>query len=263
MRNEFSHRTLHGAPRARRRLLVATIVVLLVLLGDVLSGGALRATTRSAVSGMWRLGASVRGAIGGSGMLSTRASLASENAELRASLTSYQLKAAGYDVLRNENDTLRALLGLATTSRGVAAPIISSLRASPYGTFMLGAGSMEGVSAGDLVITEGGFVIATVQDVGEHSALAGFVLAPRAEIEAHVGGVAALVRGKGGGNAEAELPRAAVIAEGASVTAPKLGNRVVGVVGKIDSDPAKALQTAYVHVPVNMSSLRYVYIAHQ
>ena len=79
-------------------------------------------------------------------------------------------------------------------------------------------------------------------------------------VEVTVAGSATLLEGRGGGNARALLPRGVEVKENDPVFAPSLGSRPVGVVGSIESDPSLAEQTIHVSLPVNLDSLRYVYV---
>lgn len=257
---EFSHRSFPTHRAGRRRLAIATILVILVLLGDILSGGAVRAVVRQTAAGFASGVYAAFGAIDESGALSTRSSLAAENARLLQELARSQEYAAAYRVLIAENASLRALLSMSDRPQGTAAPILSSFRASPYGTFAVGAGSEEGVRAGDAVATEGGFVVGRIDEVHESMSVATALFAPDASVDALIRGNAVVVEGKGGGNAMAQLSRAVEIAVGDPVIAPTLGGRPIGIVGHVESDPAFAEQTAYISLPVNPSAITYVYI---
>lgn len=260
MRPEFSYRSLHGAPRARRRLLLATVLVLLVLALDVLLGGSLRDAVRGGATRVFGVTSSLRTSIHDTGYFVTHRSLARENARLRDQLMQHEGKSSGYDALKSENDALRALVSLREREAGVAVPVISSLRSSPYGTFVIGAGSAEGMEEGSLVLSDGGFVIGRITDLAEHTAMVTMIFASGNETEALVGSSPALVIGKGGGNAEAGIPRAAELPIETPVIAPSLGNRPIGTVGHVKSDAASAEQTAYIHIPINIAALRFVYV---
>ena len=69
--------------------------------------------------------------------------------------------------------------------------------------------------------------------------------------------------GDGGGNAHASVPRGIPVHEGDAVIANAYGGRAIGVVGKVVSSPASAEQTVYMRLPVDLASLRYVYILHK
>jgi len=175
----------------RRRLFFATVFVLVVIALDMFSGGSVRATARSLTARVWSASAYVRGAVFGSGFFSSRASLASENAALRETLARYQENAAGYQVLKQENDSLRLMLHLAQSERGITAPVVSSVIASPYGTFLVGTGTTDSVAAGSLVVTEGGFVVGTVSETASRTSVVSEIFAGGSSVNVLVGGAAA------------------------------------------------------------------------
>lgn len=248
---------------SRRRLIVASIAVVLVLFIDTYTGQHLRAGVRSIGTGVWNATSHVRSSIRNTGYFSTHRSLAEENAALRAEIELMHERASGYDSVKQENDELRRMLHLTQEQQGVAAPITSSIVSSPYGSFMLGAGSAEGISVGNLVVTAGGYVVGVVKDTGDHVALVREIFAGGVDTDASIHGSAVSVKGHGGGNARAELPRGVDVAVGDVVVAPTLRSRPIGIVGKVDSDPARASQIAYIHLPVNISSIRFVYVIPQ
>ena len=168
----------------------------------------------------------------------------------------------GFEALESENRELRGIVHIAEDVSGRTAPIISSVRSSPYGTFIVGAGSADGISAGSVVMAGGerGFVIGQIAEVGEHSSLVEEIFAPGASAEGSVGGAELIFEGQGGGNARAEAPRAISIAEGDSVTSAMFGGRLIGVVGAVPADSASAYKSIYVRTPVSLSELQFVYV---
>ena len=259
---EFSHRSLHGAKAGRRRLLFATLFVIVVFIADVATAGSVRGFVRAGAAALWQGTTRVRAGIFESGYFSTRNSLAKANSALREELAQYKEKAAGYDVLTSENAQLRSMLQLSHKERGITAPIVSSLRSSPYGTFTIGAGTSDAVVKGDIVLTEGGFVVGVVSDVQMRTTQARAVLSSGRVTDAIIGGSAVVVTGDGGGNAHAEIPRGIEVRERESVFAPEFGSRPIGIVGKVISSPTSAEQTIYIHLPLNFDAMRYVYIVH-
>lgn len=249
-----------GNRGGRRRLAYLTILVLAIITLDALFGGSLRAMVQRGFSALWMATGSVRAGVVDSGVLSTRASLAKENQDLREQLDTYTQRAAGYESLRQENEILRSLLALSEGSTGITAPIVSSVRSSPYGTFLVRAGIGDGVQAGSLVVTQGGFVVGVVTDVTETTAMVREVFAGGAQIDAHVGTAIVVANGRGGGNAVAEVPRGIEVRTGDAVTAPQFASRPIGIVGHVDAESASASQIVYINQPVNLASLKYVYI---
>ena len=145
MNAEFSHRSLHGHPRARRRLFIATTLILVILAVDFLTHGVVRGYLRSAAASLWVFTGSARSSITGTGYFSTRRSLAAENAALRAQLSEYQDRATAYAVVSEENVALRAVLQLAEKekeSQRLSSPLsvrhhtVRSLSAREWTTFL-------------------------------------------------------------------------------------------------------------------------------
>src|SRR5258708_7215836 len=85
-----SYRQNNSATRARRRLLVATFVVALIVGIDFVSHGALRRPVQAAGAFLWERSGSVVSHVALAGFFESRASLAEENAALREEITQLQ-----------------------------------------------------------------------------------------------------------------------------------------------------------------------------
>src|SRR3989338_4225140 len=101
MRNSFSN--FRDPVPGRRRLLIATLVVLAVFVVDAISGGMLRGSLRSAASTVWRAGSSMMSSIAGTGLFSSRRALQEENDEQRHELARLREREASYELAMNEN----------------------------------------------------------------------------------------------------------------------------------------------------------------
>ena len=245
-------------------MLVATICVVLIFFIDIISGGALRGLVRGGASRLWGAGSGVVSGVLNSGFFSTRRALGQENVLLREQLAQSEARAAGYQALKDENTALQNILHVAQGTRGITAPIISSLSSSPYGTFMVGAGTLDGITLGDLVLAgdslQGGFAIGRISDAGAHASLVTELFAPNVSTDAIVGGAQVLVTGRGGGNARAEVPRDLSVAPGDTIRSPLVGGRPIGVVGAVNADPASASSQVYIGLPISLSALQFVYV---
>ncbi len=259
-RREFSNRSLNGAPRGRSRLLFATVLILLVFGLDALLGGPFRNFVRSVAGGMWGGASSARTSVAGTGIFMRNSTLASENEALKHELASVQERAAAYGALREENETLRALLRFTQTSQGVTAPVVSSYHASPYGTFLVAAGASDAIAPGDIVLSETGYAIGRVADVGETHTLVKAVFKSGAQIDVVLGNAALTAEGEGSGNARVQVPRGIDVQTGDTVIAPTFAGHPVGIVGKVEEVTTTAEQKVYIVLPVNLSTLRFVYI---
>ncbi|OGG71160.1 hypothetical protein A3F27_02460 [Candidatus Kaiserbacteria bacterium RIFCSPHIGHO2_12_FULL_53_13] len=252
-----------GPGRERKRLIAASALVIVLFVFDIFSGGQVRAQARDSVSSVWKLGVSAGKAVRGSGFFSSRAALEKENAALKDQLARSQVRAAAYQALKDENAALRGMLRISENELGITAPVVSSFRASPYGTFLVGAGSSDAVTPGSLVLTEENFVIGRVADVSPHSALVNELFAPNVSTDALIRGAGVSVDGQGGGNARANVPREVQVEIGDPVTSPVLKGRTIGVVGAVEEDPASAYKRVYIRLPVNLAALQFVYLLKQ
>lgn len=246
----------------KRRLIAVTVLVVLILLVDAVSGGTVRSEVRYAAAAVSRWTASVNQAVWGSGIFTSRSSLEAQNRTLTAQLSYLSERAGQADLLQKENAGLRALVHLAENSPGITAPVMSSLLSSPYGTFLIGLGNGENVSRGDLVLTEGGFVVGLINETNAGTALVSEVLAPGASIEALLDGASVFVEGEGGGNGRTEAPRGLKVSIGDVVVVPEFGQRGVGIVGAVASSSASASQHVYIRLPNTLSSMQFVYVIH-
>lgn len=248
----------------RRRLIGATLLLLLLLAIDALSGGAVRGVARTLYAAAWRPISAVSEAVARSGAFASRRALSAENEALRREVERLRVRDASGAIIREENEALRALLPLAERRGGIAAPIASSLRSSPYGTFIIGAGSEAGIAANDVVLAGDGadafFIVGIVSEVQRNTSLVRQLFAPGAESNALLGGAEIVVEGRGGGNARAQVPRAVPVQVGDPVISPELGGYAIGIVGSAVSEPAGAYSDVNIGLPVSLSALTFVYV---
>ncbi|MDO8562128.1 MAG: rod shape-determining protein MreC [bacterium] len=257
---------VRGTQTGRKRLFFATVLVLVLFIFDALSGGKIRTLVRAVGSSVWGLGVAIEESIYGSGFLSTRRGLLSENSALREQVARLQERAAAYQVLKNENVGLRDILNVVDTEKGenreagITAPIVSSFRSSPYGTFQVGAGTADSVAPGDIVLSAENFVIGRIEAADSHASLVREIFAPSVSSDAVIRGVGVSVVGQGGGNARTTMPRQSEVAVGDPVVSSVLGARAVGVVGNIAEDSGSAYKSVDIYLPVNLGALQFVYI---
>lgn len=236
---------------------------------DALSGGKIRSLARAAGSQIWKFGSSISESIAESGFISSRRALIEENSALTQQIAQMQERSAAYLVLQDENQALREILRVADITQstkkeiGITAPIVSSFRSSPYGTFQVGAGRADSVSPGDIVLSSENFAIGRIEETDLHTALVREIFAPSVSSDALLRGVGVAVEGQGGGNARTSVPRQTAVAVGDAVVSPIFRARAIGIVGKISEDSGSAYKRVDIYLPVNLSALQFVYIVKQ
>jgi len=258
MANGFRN-SAQSSRAGRRKLFLATLIALVIVLANLASGGMLSAAARDVATPLWNLGGNIRSSVSKSGFFSSRASLVAQVAALQNELQQEQLQAAAFDVVQAENTSLTQLIHLAQTSPGLAAQITSSLVSSPYGTFSIDAGSADGITMGSLVLMQQGFVIGVITQAQEHQSLVQELFAPGVQTQVSIDGAAATAMGQGG-EAELEVPHGITISENDPVTAPAFHGRPIGIVQHVDSNPANAQSAVYIALPASLASLQYVYV---
>jgi len=244
----------------RRRLIMASVLVVLIFAVDIFTGGAVRNDLRFVLSPVMRVAGSIWRNVADNGYFLDRRSLEARIQQLQDQLSHMQQDEANFSVLKQQDEQLKSLVHLATDTPGITAPIVSSLHASPYGTFLVGAGKSDGIEKGDLVIAGGGFVIGRISDVGDRSALVTELFAPNTSIDAIIDNAQVVVEGRGGGNAHAKVPHGITVSVGDPVTAPSLRGKPIGIVGSAQSQVTSAYSDVYIGMPINLQSLQYVYI---
>ncbi len=252
------YRPQQHSQRWARRLTLITVLAVSVFILDLVSGGIVRRPLWYAET-LWRdTVARSLSELSSTGIFASSARLSDENAALREEVVRYRSLALSAGALQQQNAALARTARLALVRPGVTAPIVSS--ESSIGTFLVGAGRQDGVTAGDLIRSDDGFAIGLVETVQETTALCRSVFAPRAMIEATVGQAHIQLEGRGGSNGRGKAPRDAAIAIGDVVTSASMRGYPIGQVGQIEQDSAGAFQEIYVRFPQDISAMRYVYI---
>ncbi len=246
--------------RGRSQLLYATFLIVIVFLLDLVAGGRLRGAVHAGGAYLWSGVSEISTSIGSHEIFASHKALVFENLQLKSELAAYHLKDNVYASMADENKKLRQLTNLAERLPGRATAIISSVHASPYGTFLIAAGSNDGVSAGSVVYAGDGYAIGIVSSVDTHTSLIKELFAPNATIQAVTGTTPLVFQGQGDGNARAQAPRESVIKVGDIVRAPSV-NAPIGIVGKVISGPTDSYSAIYIRVPDNLQTLSFVYVA--
>ena len=246
--------------RQRRNLIFATLFVIALFAIDFFTGGLIRTPLRTVGTAVWNAIDGSVAAIAHNGIFARSSTLAHENDALQQQISDLKEQLALYQSAESENQDLQQLAHLAAQLPGITAPVVSSFKASPYGTFLIGAGSGEGVAKDAAVLSKEGFVIGRVIEVSPHQSLVQEIFAPRAKVDAIAGSIPLSLSGSGGGNAVGDAPRGSVIATGTPVHAPSLGGKLIGIVENTEGDVSSPSVKVYVRTPVNIETLRLVYV---
>jgi cell shape-determining protein MreC len=244
----------------RWRLLAATVLVVVVFLFDIFTGGSVRSLVRSAAGSMWQGAGAVVHALDAGGWLASRSALAGENQYLRAELAKVQDRSAGYSALLEENARLQSMLDMTKEHpKGIVAVVSSPVALSPNHTHLIAAGSSEGVKVGDVAITDAGFIVGRIIEVQAHTALMKEVFASGETLTAVINKNTITITGKSGvGYGRLAHEMEAQVND--PVFAAAFGHRPIGIVGSVESTSTNAYRDMYVDLPVNPQALQFVYV---
>lgn len=168
-------------------------------------------------------------------------------------------RSAELNSLRQENESLRALLGDEGETR-IAAGIIGRPTALPYDVLMLDKGSDEGIMVDTAVYAGDDTVIGYVTASYQHTALVTLVSTPGFTSTAYVFGpnIYTTAIGIGGGITRIHVPQGIKLSVGDSVVLPSLSSGIYGNISAIDSVPELPEQYGYVASQIPIHSLRVV-----
>ena len=246
--------------RGRRSLIIATAVAVVLIGINTLSGGKVLFLVRTILTPILSITTAIESKLITPDMWATRSELQKENASLHTQLNDLMSHDILYTSLNEENETLRSLLHMASTTKSVTAHVISAPSASPYGTILIDAGSEDGVRENSAVLVSSGVVIGTINQLAAHSAQVLLVFSPQRILNVRIGNIPAKLTGRGGGNAITTIPRGVTVPIGAVVTMPELGNRVVGIVEQVHSDVTSADQQVLIGTPYSINATSIVLV---
>lgn len=198
-----------------------------------------------------------------SSLLRSNATLTLENRRLQEELDAVALDAHTRDLLRDENDMLKEMLGRPREEALILATILARPDRSPYDTFVIDIGRDAGLKEGWKVYADGDLVLGEVVAVHGRSAVVRLYSSSGVELPVMVGSstpLAATAYGLGGGNFRIALPRGTEIVPGDIVTVPALGLIFAGIVESVEEPDSSSFVIVRFKLPVNWNTLRSVYV---
>ncbi|MEN9561365.1 MAG: hypothetical protein RIQ56_638 [Candidatus Parcubacteria bacterium] len=255
-----SYKSIRTPPRERRTLIAVSLFIVFLFLTNYLTGGLIRSSIHGAVSSAFISIHSLQESLLGPNPLESRTALEARVATLENELAQLRSREIGVSAIYDENAELKKLLSVVGDEKGMTASVLFSSAASPYGTFIIAAGSAEGVEDGSLVQTADGYIIGEIHGVNTHTSVVRELFAPGSTLPGVVGTTTIALEGRGGGNARGQAVREANVSVGGIVKSQQVHGLPIGVVGEVLSDPGNTYTEVFVRYPVNLATLRYVYV---
>lgn len=162
----------------------------------------------------------------------------------------------------NENNELRALLGVSESER-IVAGVLTRPPFVPYDALLVDRGSRDGIREGAIVYGGGDQAIGRIARVFPESALVTLFSTPGVEVTAYVLGpqVYTTARGQGGGIIRISVPQGVPLTVSDVVILPTLEAGLLGEVIHVESTPTQPEQYGYITFGTPIQSLRLVNVS--
>lgn len=248
----------------RRRSIIRTIIALgiflaLCALGFLAWSGHILHFVAKPV---WKAENAASGVVEDMGyVVRTKASVYAENDRLKEENATDKAAMIDYQILKKENEDLKALLGrLPAENKFTLATILTKPNRSPYDTIIIDIGSDAGITEGQRVFADGNIPIGTINTVYATTSLVMLYSNPGQTTEGALDGSNASVEllGRGGGNFEMTIPLDLSSESGSYVVMPAAKTEVLAIVDSVISNPTDPVKKVLLRSPANIQGLKWV-----
>ena len=194
-------------------------------------------------------------------LLKTKESVYKENENLVQENTNLLNSMVDYQILKNENDQLKELLGrLPVKSSFVLGNILTKPNHSLYDSIIIDIGSDNGIEIGNKVYVDSVIPIGEISKIYPKTSLVTLYSNPSQITEGVIDGSNATVglMGRGGGNFEMTIPLDLSSEKGVMVTLPGASWEVIAIIDGVVSSASEPLKKVILHSPVNIQSVKWV-----
>jgi cell shape-determining protein MreC len=189
---------------------------------------------------------------------------ASDVTRLRAELASTTARLADRDALYQENLELKRRLSRDAGVQVILAAVLQRPPQIPYDTFVVDAGTAEGVAVGDTVSAGGTTLIGSVRAAFDHTSRVVLFSAPGEtyDVILHSGeqAVPVQMQGQGSGSFRGQVPAGTPVSVGDVLTFPGIASGFVGTVSHVTAHEGESFETLYARLPVDSLNLQFVEI---
>lgn len=196
-------------------------------------------------------------------LLRTKASISNENHNLIEENLNTKLAMIDYQILKNENNELKEMLGrFPIKNNFILSNILTKPNHSPYDTIIIDAGNNMGIEEGDLVYAGDSIPIGNIGKVYDKTSLVTLYTNPGQKTEGFIEGTNAVVLliGRGGGNFEMIIPIDLSAEKGTIIFLPGNSSEVIALVNDVISSPTDPFKKVILSSPVNVQNLKWVQV---
>ena len=241
------------------------VIIAIIIIVRIFSPSAFTNSAQFVSMPFWKAkNSSVEGVVNSSQLLRSKRSLIFENDNLKAQIKSIEFELFELGLLRQENESLKELLGRETfdTSSAILGAVLARPNVSPYDTFVIDIGSSSGIKKGNDVFVKGDIFIGRISEVFSNTSTVTLFSSPGQITQITIGlqNISANAEGRGGGNFIVELPRGIDVEKGDIVTMPNIDTKLFAVVEEIEANPSDPFITILFKNPVNMNDVKWVQV---
>lgn len=202
-------------------------------------------------------------------LIKDKKNLEKKNEELKKIKENLEEKFFSWNLLRQENEELKAILLRIKNNKeknNILASIISRPPISPYDILLIDVGSEDGLKEGMNVFAGEDIFVGKVAEVFLKNSKVKMVSYPEEKIEAilHLNDsqaqISVMTKGKGGGSMEIDLSDSIEVKTGDLITTPGVFLFILGMVEKIEREESESVQKIIFRSPLNIQELEYVTI---
>jgi len=192
-----------------------------------------------------------------------RESLLEENKKLLEENSSLKISMIDYQILKNENDKLKELLGKITTNHDfILSNILVKPNYSPYDTLIIDVGQDGNILEGFPVYTNGNIPIGIISKVYTQTSLVELYSNPGRVTSGILDGsnVSVELIGRGGGNFEMSIPFELIAPKGTIILLPNIQPEIIAIVEEEISDPTDPVKKIILRSPINIQNQKWVQV---
>ncbi len=164
--------------------------------------------------------------------------------------------------LKDEISILKDALGRASSSPFVMAGVLKAPPFLPYDTFIIDAGSSNGLVKGQKVFAKESYIIGEIAEVHNGNAKVKLYSTAGEKMSVRVGSSTELYEatGRGGGEFSITVHRTDLVSSDDLVKFPGIDEDVVGKISDIENDSAKVFKEVFFRFPFSLSNIDKVLV---
>ncbi len=197
-------------------------------------------------------------------LFSFKKNLIQKNKELKSELLEMKVEVLKKEILETENRKLKSICNRKIENReGILARVIKRPGLSAnYDFFIIDIGEDKRLKKGDIAVVKENFVIGKVEKVFANTAEIKLFSSPENKMRAILkpADVEIEIKGMGGGNFNAKIPKGTEAKKGDIITIPSINPGVFAQIEEIEEETTNPFKTLYFKIPTDIFKTSWVKI---